>query len=96
VDELPQGEGAVRIGERLSVVKVVMAPEGTSRDKIAREHRKNMEREWREAREAGSHPDYPDGLPDRFPRHLYRVVMVSAFQPGHFAEETRDVAFGTF
>lgn len=102
VDELPsdpEGEhepGMVRIGERLTVVKVVMAPEGTGRDKIAREHRKAMDAEWAKAREAGSHPEFPDGLPERFPRHLYRVVAVSAFQPGHYAEETRQVAFGTF
>lgn len=86
-------QNGVRIGEKLTVIKVVQSD---SSDKAAREHRRAMEAEWKDARAKGEHPDFPDGLPEQFPVHRYRAIGLGAFTPGHFAEEVRDTRAGTF
>lgn len=97
VDELgTEGEPLPIVGEKLTVIGLVKGKDGQGSDSIAREHRRAKEAEWEQARAAGSHPDFPDGLPDRFPRHNYRAVTLGSLVPGHFAEETRQAAFGTF
>lgn len=97
VDELgTEGEPVPIIGEKLTVIALVKGKDGQGSDSIAREHRTAKEAEWEQARAKGEHPDFPDGLPDRFPRHNYRAVTLGSLVPGHFAEETRQAAFGTF
>lgn len=80
------------IGEKLELVKVVEAP-GKSSAHVARVHRGEVEEHWRQQR-ADAGPDAD--LPDQFPKHLYRVVPLGSYVPGHFAEEVRQTSFGTF
>jgi hypothetical protein len=97
VDELgTKGEPVPIVGERLTVIALVKGKDNQGSDSIAREHRIAKETEWAQARAKGEHPDFPDGLPDHFPRHNYRAVALGSLMPGHYAEETRQAAFGTF
>jgi hypothetical protein len=106
VDKLPGHDptkatlpGGVRIGEQLTVIRVV---EGKSRDNVAREHRQQMEADWAELREGrdGVMLKLEDvggaELPETFPTHRYRCVSLTGFTPGHSVTEVRRAQHGTF
>lgn len=85
VDEMGDAEGGV--GERLTVVAVLSAE---SSERASREYKARVEAEWRELRAKGG------DLPDVFPRHLYRCVTASSWNPGYKVEEERQSRFGTW